>query len=158
MEENMGKDEGGSGNDNTSRIRRDQPWGNRRRPGETVVRGIAPEFADSAHHGEVARIGLELQIMRRTGSRQGKRMVMNMQMRRYVQAAGMGMQKRRQALQERQHQEQEIILSFLSHGRILTPAFHERQFFGPWQNRIRGVRMRLVACLSGVQNPTTRAI
>jgi len=41
---------------------------------------------------------------------------MNMHMGRNVQAAGMGVQKRHQTLQERQNQKQAVSLSILSHG------------------------------------------
>lgn len=57
--------------------------------------------------------------MRRMGSRQFQSIGMNMHMGRNMQAAGMGMQKRHQTLQERQNQKQAVILGILSHGRIL---------------------------------------
>ena len=46
--------------------------------------------------------------MRRMGSRQFQSIVMNVHLGRNVQAAGMGMQKRHQALQERQNQKQAV--------------------------------------------------
>jgi len=112
----MGMYGGCSDNDNISRIRCSQPWSGRRRPGEAVMRRVASEFTDGAHHGEVAQIGFELQFVRRTGSRQFQPNSMNMHMGRNVQAAGMGMQKRHQTLQERQNQKQAVILGILSHG------------------------------------------
>lgn len=48
------------------------------------------------------------------GSRQFQSMVMNMGCN--VQAAGMGMQKRHQTLQERQNQKQAVFFGILSHG------------------------------------------
>lgn len=54
--------------------------------------------------------------MRQTGSRQLQPIIMNVHMRRNMQAAGMGMQKRRQTLQERQNQKQIVILVVLAHG------------------------------------------
>ena len=54
--------------------------------------------------------------MRRMGSRQFQSIVMNMHMGRNVQAAGMGVQKRHQTLQEGQNQKQAVILIILSHG------------------------------------------
>lgn len=57
--------------------------------------------------------------MRQVGRRQLQLIVMNVHMRRNMQATGMSMQKRHQTLQERQNQKQEVILSILSHDRIL---------------------------------------
>lgn len=48
-------------------------------------------------------------MSRMVGSRQFQSIGMNMHMGRNVQAAGMGMQKRHQTLQERQNQEQAVI-------------------------------------------------
>jgi len=106
------------------------------------MRRVTPEFTGDAHHGEVTQIGLEFKFMRRMESRQFQSIGMNMHMRRNVQAAGMSVQKRRQTLQECQDQKQAVISSVFSHERILTPEFHERQFFGSWQSRTKGVRMR----------------
>ncbi|MDP3482875.1 MAG: hypothetical protein Q8S05_06145 [Sulfuricella sp.] len=54
--------------------------------------------------------------MRRMEGRQLQSIVMNMRMGCNVQAASMGMQKRHQALQERQDQKQEVMIGILSHG------------------------------------------
>lgn len=83
------------------------------------MRGVALEFAGGAHYGEVARIGLELQLVGQIRYRQFQSIVMDMHMGRNMQAASMGVQKRRQTLQECQNQKQEIIMGILSHGRIL---------------------------------------
>ena len=68
--------------------------------------------------------------MSRMGSRQFQSISMNMRMGRNVQAAGMGMQKRHQTLQERQDQKQAVMMDIISHGRILIFNPAQRQFFG----------------------------
>jgi phosphoribosylaminoimidazole (AIR) synthetase len=66
---------------------------------------------------------------------------MNMHMGRNVQAAGMGMQKRHQTLQERQNQKQAVIFGILSHGPHSNLESHTAAMLCSWQSQTRGVRM-----------------